>query len=422
MWFRSVEIENFRAIGHLKLDLHRHMNVLVGVNASGKTSVLDAIVRAFDLEFTKWMNLVWPELTWTPLPEFQLRDVRRAVGGQQGTVRVGLSGGDRWSVRATWDGRDQPVSVPTAVWDRPVSVEDEIPALIQYDTGRGRLEVEGRTTGDVVMDELRGRLRGLVAAHSSSHRFDLLVEWFEQQSTAEALEIVKRRDFNFQLPGLTAVRQAVLSMIPGCKRIWMEGAPARLRVLMEPEGEAAEEFDFEELSDGYRLMLGLVADMARRLITVNPHQGLNSEGVVLIDEVDLHLHPRWQQQVLPGLVRTFPNIQFIVTTHAAPVIATVPPESLICLIRDADGIHAERPESSEGALPERILKDIMGLEDARPPEISAKLRRYWDLVLAGQGEGEEGLELRRWLEERFRGEEPDLARLDLELRRRRPRP
>ena len=89
-------------------------------------------------------------------------------------------------------------------------------------------------------------------------------------------------------------------------------------------------------------MLALAADLARRMIQGNPHldNPLESQAIVLIDEVDLHLHPSWQQRVLPDLIRTFPNAQFIVSTHSPQVLTTVKPEHIAELYREGNGIVA----------------------------------------------------------------------------------
>jgi predicted ATP-binding protein involved in virulence len=93
-------------------------------------------------------------------------------------------------------------------------------------------------------------------------------------------------------------------------------------------------FKLEKLSDGEKRLLMLVTDLARRLAIANPGLGENAlegEGIILIDEIDLHLHPQWQRRVLPALTKTFPNCQFIVTTHSPQVLSEVPKESVFIL-------------------------------------------------------------------------------------------
>jgi predicted ATP-binding protein involved in virulence len=119
---------------------------------------------------------------------------------------------------------------------------------------------------------------------------------------------------------------------------------------------------FRLLSDGVRNMLALVADVARRAATLNPHLGADAArktpGVVLIDEVDLHLHPRWQRRVLDDLRRTFPLVQFVATTHSPFIVQSLGPGELLTLDKpeeaaaagvNAPGAEDMRKKSEAGA-------------------------------------------------------------------------
>jgi predicted ATP-binding protein involved in virulence len=103
-------------------------------------------------------------------------------------------------------------------------------------------------------------------------------------------------------------------------------------------------------------MLALVMNLARRMLQANPQRekkALESEAIVLIDEVDLHLHPKWQQRVLIDLMAIFPNTQFIVTTHSPQVLTTIKPEHIILLEHEKDVI-AEQVTSSYGKIRSRL--------------------------------------------------------------------
>jgi predicted ATP-binding protein involved in virulence len=193
---------------------------------------------------------------------------------------------------------------------------------------------------------------------------------------------------------------------------------------MDTPAGGAEFLALDQLSGGYGVMLALIVDLARRMAQADPHLGvdaIDASGVVLIDEVDLHLHPRWQQRVLPDLLSAFPNIQFVVSTHSPQVLTTVQPNQIAPLERQAAKITAEAVTSSYGAESGRLLQEILGV-DQRPPEdrneFTATLNRYSELVSADRGEEDEALELRRRLDE-ISSQDPGLIRLDLEIRRRR---
>ena len=168
-------------------------------------------------------------------------------------------------------------------------------------------------------------------------------------------------------------------------------------------------------------MLALAADLARRMAQGNPHldDPLLSEAVVLIDEVELHLHPSWQQRILADLGATFPNTQFIVSTHSPQVLTTVKPEHIFELRRYGGGIVAE-PASAPtyGAEAGDVLATVMGVEE-RPGgnEFVKTLARYTDLVSDGKGKSGSAARLRRSLEG-LSPRDPALDRADIEIRRR----
>ncbi len=120
---------------------------------------------------------------------------------------------------------------------------------------------------------------------------------------------------------LTSVRQSI-NFFTDFKnpRIRRQGTPT---MIVEKDGE---ELDVNQLSQGEKSLLALVGDIARRLALLNPSldNPLEGEGVVMIDEVDLHLHPKWQHDLIDKLVKTFPNVQFILTTHSPHVISDNP--------------------------------------------------------------------------------------------------
>ncbi|WP_036308746.1 AAA family ATPase, partial [Methyloglobulus morosus] len=175
----------------------------------------------------------------------------------------------------------------------------------------------------------------------------------------------------------------------------------------------------ELLSDGIRGVLAMVGDIAYRCIKLNPHLGLNaaeeSHGVVMIDEVDMHLHPAWQQTILGNLIKAFPKIQFIVTTHSPQVISTVPGHQ----IRILEGNHvlSVEEEGTQGAEASRILKEVFGVElRAQHLEIVKKLNRYLKLVDDDKWDTSEALTLRQELDDWGRGHEPELVKADIDIR------
>ena len=173
----------------------------------------------------------------------------------------------------------------------------------------------------------------------------------------------------------------------------------------------------ELLSDGIRGVLAMVGDIAYRCIKLNPHLGLNAakeaSGIVMIDEVEMHLHPAWQQTILGNLCKAFPKIQFIVTTHSPQVISTVPSHQIRILTENR--VISAAP-GTQGAEASRILNEVFGVElRAQNLEIVQKLNRYLELIDDDKWDTEEALTLRQALDEWSRGNEPELVKADIDI-------
>lgn len=177
----------------------------------------------------------------------------------------------------------------------------------------------------------------------------------------------------------------------------------------------------EALSDGARSVISMTADIAYRMARLNPDLGenvtLETPGVVLIDEIDMHLHPSWQQTVVNDLHKAFPKVQFIVTTHSPQVLTSVPAEDIRILHWDEDLVEIEEPSFSLGAASSQLLKDIQKVDD-RPTElpIVKDLQRYLQLVSQDEWDTDEAAVLRRKLDKWAKGMEPALLRADMDIR------
>lgn len=160
----------------------------------------------------------------------------------------------------------------------------------------------------------------------------------------------------------------------------------------------------------------MIGDMARRMAIANPLRGnpLEGKGIILIDEIDLHLHPLWQRMVIPKLTEVFSNCQFLISTHSPHVITHVQPENLFLLDMTKDGLEYLRPSNSYGKTVERVLKDLMGLETTRPDEVRDAIRMIYEQIDSGELAGaKDSIEK---LEERI-GEDPELVKATVLIKR-----
>lgn len=181
-------------------------------------------------------------------------------------------------------------------------------------------------------------------------------DWYEPQANHYLfLTWIKQLDFGSKQQGtkyqlLKIVQSTVAGCIPGCQGIFYDGTRDELMV----EFGDNKVFGFSNLSDGYRNMIAMVADIAHRAARLNPQLGLGAvretPGIVLIDEIDLHLHPRWQRTVVEDLKRSFPKVQFVVTTHSPFILQSLEPGEAIDL--NAIPGNPEDTITSIGAWPE----------------------------------------------------------------------
>lgn len=206
---------------------------------------------------------------------------------------------------------------------------------------------------------------GLDRAKIYTHLGEIKEQIFHAEQEFE--RITKNLDdykatINYQgKPSLNAVRKSIEYFTEFKNpRIRRQGTPT---MIVEKDGE---ELDVNQLSQGEKSLLALVGDIARRLAILNPSldDPLQGEGVVMIDEVDLHLHPKWQHDLIDKLVRTFPNVQFILTTHS-PLIVSDSPNILVYSLENGN-LHKTKNIYGEDA--NTLLNNIFDVP-VRTPEV-----------------------------------------------------
>ena len=436
MKLQQATIENYRAIESLEMRLHPQLTVLHGDNGHGKTSVLSAIAVGLAVIPRIAMNMALGTAPRRSYPDFLDSDFRKA-----GEPKVSLktTTGEQWHWRRTRSGQStgdlqHKRSLEPAI--KEIVQQDiarlwpvlDLPIVAFYDTDRavGTIRKPARPGRNDNRGGRYIRYPALDGALAPQTDFQALFDWFYDRENEEIRQQRERRSFDYKDPSLDAVRQAIEAMLPGISRPRMAANPFRFVVSAVSVSESGETgtqtLELEQLSGGYRIVLALAADLARRMAQGNPHldDPLQSEAIVLIDEVDLHLHPSWQQRVLPDLMRTFPNAQFIVSTHSPQVLTTVMPEHIVRLRRHDDIIVAAATSGpTYGAEARYALAVEMGTKE-RPPaehnEFVALLEQYNRLVDYGQGKSDEALHLRHKLES-ISPRDFALSSADMEMRR-----
>ncbi|PSF39012.1 ATP-binding protein [Aphanothece hegewaldii CCALA 016] len=243
--------------------------------------------------------------------------------------------------------------------------------------------------------------------------FSYFFAWFR---LTEDLENEKIRDNSkYRDKKLEAIRTAIYSLIPEFSNLRIRRSPLRMAV-NKTVGKTTKELSIEQLSEGEKSLLAMVGDIARRLAIANPilEDPLQGEGVILIDEIELHLHPQWQRKIIPALTRTFPNCQFIITTHSPQVVSHVQPENIYILKSTPEGIKAYKPEASFGRDSNQILEDLMDTP-SRPQEIQEQLSDLF--LLIADNKLEEAIKLHDTIAEQIGEDEPELIKAVVAIKR-----
>ena len=431
---QSITIKNFRGIRNLELPLHESATVLFGRNAAGKTTIVDALCIG--------LGAIAERMPGSTARDFAAGDVRRGgriPGETAGAVAAFASvflqaqGEVAWQVVKR---RDPTVPLPpspgrkalhawldpriTAIQEKRDDVAVALPLIAAYGPERAVMEIPVRQP---TLGRDFPRLAGLADALKATTRFKSVFEWFGMMEDEERRAQVDRKEWSYKLPELEWVRRAIQTALPACQNPRTDTRPIRLLVDFAHEDGVHEALDLKELSDGYRTHFALVADLARRAVQLNPSDdlksrthGTNSAGVVLIDEIDLHLHPFWQTTVLPDLMRAFPNVQFVVTTHSEQVISSVRKEQVYALETERGQVVAKPVAFAQGASGERVLAELMDVPARVPGEVTDQLERYLNLVDLGDGDSPAAQALRQTLDEELR-DDPLLIRADAKMER-----
>jgi predicted ATP-binding protein involved in virulence len=393
MKLRSLHLRDYRCFADTPIHFEEKVTVLVGINGAGKTAILDAIACVLGQILAKIPGIP-PEATHD-----LVHDDIRIVAKNRSAANVGLTAKFQNQVvlARLLNALDQepwsdPASVPSygpleqyidGLFDRVVAGEDVcLPVFAYFGTDRASGEPPERRRNFKTHFH---RFDAYENALEPAAHFKAWFEWFEalerqylEEVTAffqnpEVKSSLRTRDRTTgQLPslpeepkGLYAVQQALKEVLNGISNPRVLSSPLRMVVQKALADGSSVELSLNQLSDGYRSMLAMVMDFSRRLVQANPHldNPLAAEAILLIDEIELHLHPQWQQSVIPSLSRAFPNTQLICTTHSPQVLTTIDSQS-IRILRD-DRIWSA-PSGGSGAESKRMLETVLGTR-SRPP-------------------------------------------------------
>jgi predicted ATP-binding protein involved in virulence len=373
-----LQVAQLRAFEQAEFSFNPRVTLLVGINGVGKTTVLDALRIC--------LSKILPEVTASrsrPLP-FTVDDMR----GKSRALTVQLAftfGGKKFSfvvhkqrettiAHKEGEVREQTLETPDKETCTPdlsaaaeAKVADKQPLGVFFSTRRSVVSDVAPSSGSAGGGQAAAFADALTPREL---RLSEMAQWIHaQEELASEYPIAKKH--------LSVMHRAAKQFLPDCKRLHAETSP-KPRLLVEKGGMS---LDVRQLSDGERGLIALVLDLARRLSQANP--GLADpvkmgHAIVLIDELDLHLHPKWQRTIIESLTRTFPHCQFIATTHSPQIVAAVDPEQVLLLTES--GVVC--PDRTLGMDSNWILRHLMEADD-RPKDASSAIREVETLIKQG---------------------------------------
>lgn len=427
-----LKLKNFRCYSELNIDFDSKLTVIVGENGRGKTAIFDALSIALEPYLhtfhVQGRNIVQKDVRRVPVYAEDGIHIARmenkypvaiqlegcALNKKMSCTRILQQDGTRID-----EAEDLLSNGERLCAEMKQHHATLLPAFAYYGTSRIWVDSNLMNTYDNSLDD---RNTGYEECLEPSSSYNTFGKWY--RSVMQSLENDKLPDDDNKQTCLL-VRDAVQQAIDAClASTGLHDLYYNFKldafVVSHPD---TGEMIVDDLSDGFRSILSMVADLAYRMVRLNPFLGrraiLDTPGIVLIDEIDMHLHPSWQQTVLLDLQKAFPKVQFIVTTHSPQVLGSVPPDSIRVLEWEKEFVGVRRVNFSLGATSYQILQDIQNVQPrSEKLPIVQHLKRYLELVSEDKWDSEEAKTLRKQLDLWAHGNEPALIRADMDIRMR----
>ena len=397
MYLEKLKLHNFRCYEKLEIDFNRQLTVLVGKNGSGKTTVLEAIAIAlgtwfvgFNIVNAKGINKRTDPLrkayqigatddvqtqfpveieAWGKIEESkdQILHWKRELYTPTGTM-------------TTKDAKE--IVEYAAEYQKAISegrTDIYLPMVAYYGTGR-LWDYHRQKRTDVF--KVSSRTNGYIDCLDGTENVKLMMDWFQIMTINKYQRQEENLESNPELDTVYLAMEKCLTNLSGYSdvKIRYNMGTQELDVYYSEQDKQRMRIPLNQLSDGYKGMISLVADIAYRMATLNPQLGTEvlskGDGVVLIDEVDLHLHPAWQQKVIDNLMNIFPKVQFIVSTHAPAIISSVKTDKLRILSNKEVCMTANQVYGKDV---NSVMKEIMGVND-RPDQFVELFEKFYRLL------------------------------------------
>lgn len=396
MKLKTISIKNYRCFDEMDISLSDPLTLFVGKNGAGKSAILDAIAVAIStflcgIEGAASRNIQkedakynFYELDGIIDPQHQFPVVITGCGECNGETNI------QWTRalnsiggKTTVKDAHQMIGIAERIQNQIMigSTEVVLPILSYYSTGR--LYAQKKEKRDLKTLQKFNRQVGYLDCMAAESNEKMMLNWFEKM-TLKSLLNQQKSGVADKLPQLKVVENAIckcFQKISGYQEptIFFDLDTHRIHMEYLDSGRKCR-FALNEMSDEYKNTLSMIGDIAYRMAVLNPQLGDavldKTPGIILIDEIDLHLHPQWQQTILKDLQDIFPKVQFVVTSHAPAVINSVQKEH----IRVLDNGRVYMPiEQTYGRDANSILREVMQVGE-RPAEVQRLLADFYSAV------------------------------------------
>jgi predicted ATP-binding protein involved in virulence len=422
-----LSLDNVRAFEEAEFDFNPGFNLIIGINGAGKSTALDAIRFCGSHLLSNLQRMPFKPFGFgiddihgnAPFAEaalhlsfgdktdafVRLREWREQVAAETPEnlerLRRQILETARPSDRLRNQLRElqETLSPADPVFFYPsksdlkarASSEPSAPLMIHYSTARSIMNEQAERKSAAGTSQLAY----VNALQSNTLSLRQFADWMRAQ-----IELASERPASRHL--VYGIKTALERFLPGYSNL-RPSTESASRVEIDINGTT---LDVRQLSDGERSVLALILDIAKRLAQANPRLDdplTSAQAVILIDEIDLHLHPQWQRKIVGNLEKTFPSCQFIATTHSPQVIGEVPHEK-IQMIKDGQ-IYS--PSWSFGIDSSRVLEELMDTK-ARNAGVEKKISRIARLI--SDGKAEEAKAAIKTLSDEIGEDDPEITR------------
>lgn len=399
----KLELENFRGIKEQELNFDGKTTVIFGVNGTGKSTIL----RGINVICSRMIQKVSGYKQTINLTK---EDIRYGSSRTDIGLTFDFKGSDKvWYLSRGMDRKNNRANISQSLLNEVASYFDvtyiekeqaDMPIFVNYGVHRVVLDIPLRIKKNHSFD----KTSAFEKAIESKIDFRTFFEWFRNQEDYEnEIKVTENPDYKDVF--LEAVRSAVYKMLKGFSNMRVKRSPLRMTIIKNDMT-----LEMDQLSDGEKCTIALIGDLARRLALANPNMDnpLEGSGVALIDEIELHMHPTWQRRIIPTLKETFPNVQFIITTHSPQVLGELDDSVNIYSISQEDNTFvADKLKGLTAWDSNLILEELMGT-DSLNKNIKKLISKLFDLI--DEKEFETASDLADEIDDLSQGNNPDVLK------------